>query len=290
MAVPIQLILAPYDSGHEAVRMGLGPQRLLPQIEASLRALGYELDVERVTVQGFMAEIATSFAVSRAVAARVHAARRSGRWPLLLSGNCGAALGAIGGLGGPGLGLVWLDGHGDFNTPETSVTGFLDGMALAAATGRCWRGLLASIRGFHPIEDDAVVHVGGRDFEEEEIGLLHESRVAVVDAGRIRRQGLEAVLLPALDALAGRRRRVYVHVDLDVLDPATMPANHLASAGGLSLDEARRALRAIAARFEVEGAGLAAYDPSCDPAGETARAGAALVAVLVPSIGPAGRA
>jgi arginase len=289
VAVPIQLILAPYDSGHESVRMGLGPQRLLPEIEAGLRAAGYELDVERVTVQGFMAEIATSFAVSRAVAARVHAARRSGRWPLLLSGNCGAALGSIGGLGGAGLGLVWLDGHGDFNTPETSVTGFLDGMALAAATGRCWRGLLASIRGFHPIEDDAVVHVGGRDFEEDEIGLLNDSRIAVVDAPRIRRQGLETVLLPPLDALARRRRRVYVHIDLDVLDPTTMPANHLAAAGGLSLDEALRTLREISARFDVEGAGLAAYDPSCDPKGETARAGAALIGALVSRASTIGR-
>lgn len=85
------------------------------------------------------AELQTAFALRRAISRAVTAARHRGQVPLLLSGNCNATIGVLGGLAAPGrrLGLVWLDAHGDFNTPDIDPSGFLDGHGLAMAVGRC---------------------------------------------------------------------------------------------------------------------------------------------------------
>src|SRR5206468_12877100 len=99
----------------------------------------------------------------------VRAARAQGRFPVVLSGNCGASLGVVGGLmqarGGAAarpLGVVWMDAHGDFNTPDTSASGFLDGMSLAALVGRCWRALTLVTPGV-AVPEHHVLHLGGRD-------------------------------------------------------------------------------------------------------------------------------
>src|SRR5207253_2124442 len=66
---------------------------------------------------------------------------------------------------GADVGVAWLDAHGDFHTPETTTSGFVDGMALAVAAGQCWRALAAAVPGFEPVLAGRVVHVGGRDFD-----------------------------------------------------------------------------------------------------------------------------
>jgi arginase len=77
----------------------------------------------------------------------------AGRLPVIVAGNCNVGLGAIGGIDAPRLGIVWLDAHPDFHTPETTDSGFIDGMGLAAATGACWKTLCNSIPGFHAAEE-----------------------------------------------------------------------------------------------------------------------------------------
>jgi arginase len=96
----------------------------------------------------------------------------------------------------------------------------------------------------------------------------------------VRGARLDAELGAALATLAERVSRVYVHVDLDVLDPSVWPANSYAPPGGLSLDDLQAALQRVAERTAVTGATLAAYDPACDPEGATLRAGLALAATL----------
>ena len=151
----IQFLLVPYDSGRREWRMGRGPSYLLRHgVGSSLRALGHEVDAEYVEPGGLdgpnppaSAEIATSFSLYRQVAVRARAARANGALPIVLGGNCGVTLGAIAAatMSGRGdLGVLWLDAHADFNTPETTVSGFLDGMGLAVLTGRCWRSLAMS--------------------------------------------------------------------------------------------------------------------------------------------------
>ena len=125
--------------------MGAGPEHLLSNgMAGMLAATGREIrsDVLQQT-SPFRAEIATAFELFGMLAKRVHEVTASGSFPLVLSGNCNATVGVIAGLAGASpkekeeVGLIWFDGHADFNTPETTTSGFLDGMGLAIAVGHC---------------------------------------------------------------------------------------------------------------------------------------------------------
>src|SRR5687768_13373447 len=127
----IHLIRVPYDSGQRALRMGAGPDALAPSFVDALRAEGHEVTGETVEAPpGFATEVATAFALARALSERVRAARAEGRRPLVLAGNCMSSLGTVAGLRDEDddLGVVWFDAHGDLETPETTTSGFADGM------------------------------------------------------------------------------------------------------------------------------------------------------------------
>src|SRR4029077_13931674 len=117
----------------------------------------------------------------RGVADEVRAARNAGRFPLVLSGDCLAAGGVIAGVG-EGTGVIWSDAHGDVNAPQTTMSGFLDGMTLATATGRCWMELARSIEGFEPVPENAVVLLGARDLDPGEETALARSKVVRLSA------------------------------------------------------------------------------------------------------------
>lgn len=258
--------------------MGRGPEMLLRRgAEARLSTLGHSLDLETVEApEGFHTEITTTFRLYRRLAERVRAARLKGSFPLVLAGNCGSALGALAGLQPEAQGLIWFDAHGDFNTPETTSSGFLDGMGLAVITGRCWRKLASGLPGFSPLPDDHIVHIGGRDFDPEEASALNASGITCVPPA-----GLDVALDAALETLAERVSSLYVHIDLDVLDPQAAPANGFLPPGGVSVEAMIAALRQIRSRFKVCGAGLASYDPKYDPDGLACEAGLGLLATLV---------
>lgn len=112
-----------------------------------------------------LAEVATAFELDRLIATETRLAVEAGEFPLVLSGNCNSSVGTISGAGIGNLRVVWFDAHADFNTPKTTTTGFLDGMGLAIAVGRCWSGLASSIPGFSPLPEANVVLVGIRSTE-----------------------------------------------------------------------------------------------------------------------------
>jgi arginase len=220
--------------------MGAGPLRLV-------EALGVEAE-ELAPASPFPAEIRTSFELYRALAARL---RDCDEFPVIFSGHCGASIGALAGLRPDAV--LWFDAHGDYNTPDTTDTGFLDGMCLAVMTGRCWQSLARTIPGFTPIDPKRVVHVGARDFSPGE-------REALV------RDGVR--LGPDFENLDATR--ILVHVDLDVIDARYGRANHYACEGGLSPEEVLAVIAQASARFEVAGLVLASYDPTCDADGRIA--------------------
>jgi arginase len=213
-------------------------------------------------------EVAVAFELDRLVSERVRGAVSEGEFPLVLSGNCNASVGTLAGAGPEGLGIVWFDGHADFNTPETTTSGFLDGMGLAIAVGHCWKAMAEGVPGFRPVAAENVVLVGARDVERSEEERLDASGVAFVGAERLGREGSLGALGAALDDLGTGVGRVYVHLDLDVLDPGKVgPANGLAPAGGLDTEELRSALVMVRERFGVAAAGIASYDPAFDAEG-----------------------
>jgi arginase len=263
----VRTVFAPYDSGHRGIRMGAGPEHLwdngLPEVLRSeyRPSLTFADVLPEVDPP---AEVATAFELDRLVSEQVREAVAKREFPLVLSGNCNTAVGTIAGVGAGNLGVVWFDAHADFNTPETTATGFTDGMGLAIAVGHCWKGMARGVPGFAPVAEENVVLAGARAVEPAEEERLAASDVAVVGADCIGREGLRA-LEAALDGLEGRVGRVYVHLDLDVLDPAKAgKANQFAPEGGLGAEDLEAALGTVRERFSVVAAGIASYDPAFD--------------------------
>jgi arginase len=261
----IRVLLVPYDSGHYRERMGRGPEHLLAHaVGPQLKSSGHDFDaVEVAAKEAFSAEIRSCFAVCRAVAEQVRECRREGRFPLVLSGNCNAAVGTVSGCGCADTSLVWFDAHGEATTPDTTTSGFLDGMGISTLTGRCWRNLASSIPGFEPVAGERIVLVGARDLEPSEEVLLQEAGVR-----RVRRA-------EDLRDAAAAANGMYVHFDLDVLDPAEAVANQWVSPGGLTVDSIASSVKALGHRMHA--VGFASYDPEADRDGKAGRAAARIV-------------
>lgn len=265
----VQLLAVPYDSGNYRARMGAGPEALLDAgLERALRENGHRVHtkVADLADDSWHAEIQTSFELMRMVSAAVRDARESGRLPIVLAGNCNTAVGTLAGLGA-GVGVAWFDAHGDFNTPETTTSGFLDGTAVAIITGRCWKQLTVTIPGFQPIADERVCLIGTRDVDSLEGRLLAESNVDVIEPRKIRSD-----LARSLNSIGQHVDRMYVHLDLDVLDAEVAAANSFAVTGGLTIEDVEYALSQIAQNFQIAGVTLSAYDPAADTDGAAADA------------------
>jgi arginase len=246
--------------------MARGPERLRRALAAlparTVRAAGPEPADEVAAVRR----------ANRALAAEVRRAVATDRTPLVLAGDCNSALGTVAGLGRGRVGAVWFDAHGDFNTPATSPSGFLDGMALAIVAGFCHEPLWRD-QPWLPVKGSRMLHAAGRDFDRGERQRLAEAGVQVVGADQLRKGGLDA-LGPALDVVGQEVQDAYLHVDLDALDPAEGTPNQYAAPGGITLRELERALDLVASRLRVRAAAVTAYDPAADKDGRALRAGA----------------
>lgn len=262
---PVRLLQVPYDSGHRDLRTGAGPTALAAA--GRLRAAGHEV-VDQVVepASPWTAELRTAFELQRLVAAAAGEALAAGQVPVLLAGNCNTTLGVLAALTATSrrIGLVWLDAHGDFNTPETDTSGFLDGQGLAMAVGRCWTSLAAGVPGFRPLDERDVLLVGARDLTGAQREVLRASGLTWLPPDRARDAGAVG---EAVAALAARVDAVHVHVDLDVHDPSLAPANGYAAADGLDARQVRAVLAATAERVPVVSAALASWDPACDVEG-----------------------
>lgn len=278
------IIMVPFDSGHRDARMGRGPGDLVRHGAVErLQQAGW--DVETIVAEpepGFAAEIGTAFELQRRIAQWVKTAIDSGSFPLILSGNCNvAAIGALAGIGSSRPSLVWFDGHADFCTPETAELGYLDGMGLAMATGRCWTGLTARIPGFFPVPDERVLLAGAHEIEEQEGKDLRASGIMHMDADGIRSPDGKKRLAQACDLLKRRTDAAYLHVDLDVHDAMIARANHLAPRGGLAPDEVREAICAVIDSLPVRVASLTAFDPDADPNGSMRKVALDLLSTMM---------
>lgn len=254
--------------------MGAGPEALLAAgLEQALRDRGHRVytRIAELPDSEWTAEIRTSFELMRMLSGAVREAVESGRFPIVLAGNCSTAVGTVAGLG-PGTAVAWFDAHADFNTPETTATGFLDGTALAILTGRCWTQLAATVPEFAPVPDRAVCLIGTRDIDSLEGRLLGESQVDVIPPSSLR-TGLRSTLA----AVAEHTDRIYVHLDLDVLDAGLARANSYAIGGGLTIDDIEFALSEIARTNPIAAVTLSAFDPASDTDGVAVTAAIRLI-------------
>ncbi|MYW97826.1 arginase family protein [Amycolatopsis rubida] len=169
--------------------------------------------------------------------------------PLVLSGDCPTSRAAVAALQRRhrDLAVLWLDAHGDCNTPAISTSGYLGGMALAMLTGRT-AGLFDDPLGLRPVPDTSVVLAGSRDLDPAEHDALAASRVRRVPAD-------PAAITTALDRLGPVP--VYLHLDIDVIDSAELPGARFPSGPGPSLARIEECLAAACAAADVAGAYLA---------------------------------
>ena len=187
----IYLLQVPYDSGHRGVRMGRGPERFTERGAAEwLRLAGHEVHLTVVEpASAWRAEIRTAFELHHALAETVHEAIQEGALPLVLAGNCNTAVGVMAGLP-DNTGVIWFDAHGDFSTPDTSESGFLDGMGLAILTGRGFSRLTQTIPRFSPVPDDHILTVGMRSLDADEVERFATAEMLQLGVTQLREGGL----------------------------------------------------------------------------------------------------
>jgi arginase len=254
----LALITAPYDSGHLKKRLGLGAQLLGESASDILSGKGHILRREEIFVaSSFATEVTMSFDVIRQIARQVKLAVENSEFPIVFAGNCNAAaMGSISGLPNK-PGVIWFDCHGDFNTPETTIGGFLDGMAISIVTGACWTQMSAAVPCFQPVKEQNVILIGARDFDPLEIQRLRSSGVTLVPPSIVKQKGVAEKLKPMSS--------IYLHVDLDVLDPADVKVNAYSTPGGLLHEELLSTVQLIKRQYIIAALGITAYDPSLDP-------------------------
>jgi arginase len=268
--------------------MGAGPDALLAMGLANrLTKSGHDVSHAAIELpeNGFFPEAQAAFALDRSLAKAVSASIARGAFPMVLSGNCISSIGTVSGIGDPDLGAIWFDAHGDFNTPETTASGFLDGMSLGILTGRCWKLLASTVPGFAPLAEDRVMLVGARHFDPAEDRSLSGSKVVRVTADSAR-MGLDK----NLKKLREHAPEIYLHIDLDVLDPSEGKANSFAVPNGLKVGELQGIVQSIARFFRVRAVALTAYDPANDESGRAAGSAMSVLATVADAVAVSQRA
>ncbi|WP_326943189.1 arginase family protein [Amycolatopsis sp. NBC_01307] len=169
--------------------------------------------------------------------------------PLVLSGDCPTSRASVAALQRrhPDLAVLWLDAHGDFNTPAISTSGYVGGMALAMLTGRT-PGLFDDTLGLQPVPDAGIVLADARDLDPAERDALTTSHVHRVPAD-------PAAITAALDRLGPVP--VYLHLDIDVIDSAELPGARFPSGPGPSLARIEECLAAACTTADVTAAYIA---------------------------------
>jgi arginase len=285
---PVAVIGAGLDLGAGRRGVDMGPSAIrYAELEARIRGLGREVfdrgdvraPVPEATDEGderhrYLAPIKQ---VCDRVAELVDGAVAEEHLPLVLGGDHSIAMGSIGGMArrrGAGAAL-WIDAHGDLNRPETSPTGNVHGMPLAAALGLAGDSFDSDAYPMPSLRRAALV--GVRSLDQGERELIAEHGIRVFTMTEIDRRGVEAVIEDALTELAGEPF-LHVSLDLDAVDPMFAPGVGTPVPGGLSYREAHLALELVAEAGVLDSLDVVEVNPILDRENETARLAVELVA------------
>lgn len=282
IAAPTNLGLRPLKRGHEPGTWR-APQALQAAGLAGAVVADRIVELERPSYR-FDAELGTRIrnghairAFSEALGERVGAALRGGAFPLVIGGDCSVLLGCLWGCRASGkIGLLHVDGHSDFYHPgnydSAKRLGSVAGMDLALATGR-GEPLLARRGGRALVDDQFVVQIGERDALRSGIdyGDVLGTRIRRLPIGDVLKKGVAASARAALAPSGGERRRMWLHIDLDVLDRRVMPAVDSPGSPGLTYVQLAGLIDAFIASDRLLGADVAIFDPELDPSGRHAR-------------------
>ena len=294
----VTFVGVPLDLGAGRRGVDMGPSAIRSAgIHQRVRELGYDVeDAGDIEVQiqetqdpgdprlKFLKEIR---ATCEALRDKVMGILQKGRMPVVLGGDHSIAMGTISGVSrfhrekGEKVGLVWFDAHGDMNTPETSPTGNIHGMPLAAALGLGEKSL-AGLAGATPMVDGArAAVIGLRDVDPAERENLRDSGIGAFTMRDIDERGMRTVMEEAIKRATSGTEGIHVSFDLDGMDPDFAPGVGTPSPGGISFREAHLAMEMLADTERVISAELVEVNPILDQSNRTAHLGVGLLQSLL---------
>jgi len=211
-----------------------------------------ELEAEWVDIQpDFDAYDNPVVAVNQAIADTIKS--NSDKIPVVFASDCTSCLGMVKGLEAHQPAILWYDSHGDFNTPETSPSGFLGGMPLAAMVGRGNEHLMQGM-GLEPLDESDVIVTDVRNLDPEEGDMLRGSDVTIYDK-------VDELLTANLPD-----KPLYIHFDTDVVDSEDMPAMNYPEPDGPSLEESAKTLKHVVENTNTVGILFSLWNDTLDGA------------------------
>jgi arginase len=290
---PISVIGMPMDLGQGRRGVDMGPSAIrYAQLHAALKALGYEIeDLGDIQVPSpesidigdqhlkFLSAICD---VNETLANAVLDVIKRKRFPLVLGGDHSMAIGTIAGVAKRynHLGLIWYDAHGDLNTGETSPSGNIHGMPLAASLGIGHSDLIR-VGGYTPkVKPENVVLIGIRELDKGEQDIAREMGLKVFTMHEIDRLGLARVMEEALYIVGKGTDGVHLSFDLDGLDPKDAPGVGTPVHGGITYRESHLALEMMSEAQIITSAEFVEVNPILDRQNRTAEVAVALISSL----------
>jgi arginase len=279
----IDIIGVPIDLGADRRGVDMGPSAIrYAHIHQKLEELGHTLEDKgniEVPIQETcsiadhkLKYIDCIVPMGRRVAGAVATSIQGGRFPLVLGGDHSLSVGSIRGAArSKKLGVIWVDAHADFNTAETTPSGNIHGMPLAALCGLGDPRLVCLWDETPPVLDPKrVAIIGARDLDPGEKRNLREADVMVQSMEQIDRLGMVAALEKAVDHVSRDADGIYLSFDMDALDPRHAPGVGTPVPGGLTFREAHLACEVVAETGKLIGMELVEVNPILDVQNQTA--------------------
>jgi len=290
MKKSVRIIGVPMDLGQNHRGVDMGPSALrYANLAKSLKALGYTTcDSGDIVIPGHYALSNTSLKerlplICKGCLSAYELGKKSvedGEIPIFLGGDHSAAIGTVGGVThNTEVGLIWIDAHGDFNTPETSDSQNVHGMALAALLGLGPRELVDLGRPGPKVKAENVVLLGIRDLDDEEKILIRDSGCTVFTMREVDEIGIRAVLSQALDKFS-HLDNIHISLDLDVMDPLDAPGVGTPSQGGLTYREGQLIMEILADTRKLHSVDIMEINPILDIQNRTAQMAVNLISSL----------
>ncbi len=277
----IRIIGVPIDLGQNQRGVDMGPSAIrYAGLSAQLKKLGHELHDGGnifVPVRDSLAEngagdfLAAVQQVCQSIYDAAARAVAAGEIPLFLGGDHSLSIGTIGGVTTTQpVGVIWVDAHGDSNTPASSPSGNIHGMPVATLLGDGAPELVNIGRPGAKIAPEDIVLVGIRDLDGQERRWLKEHAIRVYTMRDLDERGMGVVMREALDYLQ-HRERIHVSIDMDALDPTVAPGVGTPSSGGLSYREAQLLMEIVADTGRLASADIVEINPILDVQNQTAK-------------------
>lgn len=290
----IHIFGIPMDLGQKRRGVDMGPSAIrYASLQERLQALGYVVNDEGNILAPQIEEVPDSYspkihahylpqttAVCQATYERITERLQPDEKAIFLGGDHSMSVGTVSAVASQGeIGLIWVDAHGDFNTPETTPSGNIHGMALAALVGD-GPSVLTNLGYAGPkVNPRNIVIVGVRDLDPQERLRLAESGIKIFTMRDIDEQGIKEVSQEILQYLS-HVDRVHVSLDLDACDPRIAPGVGTPVMGGLTYREAHLLMEILSDSKKVRTVDVVEINPILDQANRTAKTAVELVCSL----------